>query len=334
VLSTREDFWEDNQKAQGILKQLSGLQSEVSGFNQFWEQTGYLLDVWKMAEEEDDQELLRLTAKDAETLSRRFRDFEMRILFSGPHDEGNAIIAIHPGAGGTESQDWGDMLLRMYTRWAEKSGFQVEMLDYQPGDEAGLKSATLLVKGPFAYGKLRCENGVHRLIRISPFDASARRHTSFASLSVMPEIDDDVEVSIAPEDLKIDTYRSSGAGGQHINKTDSAVRITHLPTGIVVQCQNERSQHSNRTMAMKILLGKLYELEQAKLAEDLSKLKGDHKEIAWGSQIRTYTLNPFSLAKDHRTGREDGNVGAVLDGNLDDFIYVYLQWRRQIGRQG
>jgi peptide chain release factor 2 len=312
-----------------VLKQLNGLQNEVNGFTGMEEQAAYLLELWKLAEEENDAGLLKHTEQDIQGLIQEFREFEMAILFTGPHDEGNAIIALHPGAGGTESQDWGSMLLRMYTRWAEKSGFQTEMLDYQPGDEAGLKSATVLIKGHFAYGKLRCENGVHRLIRISPFDAAARRHTSFASLSVMPELDEEVEVSINPDDLKVDTYRSSGAGGQHINKTDSAVRITHLPTGVVVQCQNERSQHSNRAVAMKILLGKLYELEQIRLAENLDKIKGDYKEIAWGSQIRSYTLNPFSLAKDHRTGYEEGNVGAVLDGSLDDFIYTYLQWQHQ-----
>jgi peptide chain release factor 2 len=332
LLSTREDFWEDNQKAQATLKQLNDLKSEADGFKEMYDQAVYLLDLWKMAEDESDEALRKSVRRDTEILIRDFREFEMHILFAGPHDAGNAIIAIHPGAGGTESQDWGDMLLRMYTRWAEKSGYQVEMLDYQPGDEAGLKSATLMIKGPFAYGKLHCENGVHRLIRISPFDAAARRHTSFTSLSVMPEIDDAVEVNVNPEDLKVDTYRSSGAGGQHINKTDSAVRITHLPTGVVVQCQNERSQHSNRAMAMKMLLGKLYELEQMKMAENRDKIMGDHKEIAWGSQIRTYTLNPFSLAKDHRTGREEGNVGAVLDGDLDDFIYTYLQWQHQNAR--
>jgi len=278
-----------------------------------------------MAEEENDLELYRQIADDVKKLEHEFREYEMSILFSGPHDASNAIVSFHAGAGGTESQDWTEMLLRMYTRWAERSGFEVETLDFLAGDEAGVKSATLLIKGRFAYGKLRAESGVHRLIRISPFDASGRRHTSFASLSVLPEITDDLEVVINPEDLRIDTYRSGGAGGQHVNKTDSAVRITHIPTGIVVQCQNERSQHSNRLAAMKILKARLYELKQREMENNLQKIKGEYKEIGWGSQIRTYTLNPFSLVKDHRTNLETGNVQAVLDGELDDFIYAYLQ---------
>ena len=233
-------------------------------------------------------------------------------------------MSLHAGAGGTEAQDWVEILLRMYTRWAEESGYEVEILDLLDGDEAGIKSVTFLVKGLYAYGKLKCEHGVHRLIRISPFDSSGRRHTSFASLSVLPEISEEIEISINPEDLRIDTYRSSGAGGQHINKTDSAVRITHLPTGIVVQCQNERSQHSNRLTAMKLLNAKLYELKEKQVDDNLQSLKGEYKEIAWGSQIRTYTLNPFTLVKDHRTGIEAGNAQAVLDGDLDEFIYAFL----------
>jgi len=232
---------------------------------------------------------------------------------------------LHAGAGGTEAQDWVEILLRMYTRWAENSGYSVEILDLLDGDEAGIKSVTVLVSGLYAYGKLKGEHGVHRLIRISPFDSSGRRHTSFASLSVLPEIsEEDTEININPEELRIDTYRSSGAGGEHVNKTDSAVRITHLPTGIVVQCQNERSQHSNRLTAMKLLKAKLYELKEKQADDNLQSLKGEYKEIAWGSQIRTYTLNPFTLIKDHRTGVEIGNAQAVLDGNLDDFIYAYL----------
>ncbi len=294
----------------------------------------YTRDVLEMAEEENDQELLADTAAEVEKLQSRFRDFELLFLFSGEHDQNDAIIALHAGAGGTEAQDWVEMLLRMYTRWAESSGYKVQLADVLNGDEAGLKSATLLIKGLYAYGKLKSEQGVHRLIRISPFDSSGRRHTSFASLSVLPDIDEEVALEINSEDLRIDTYRSGGAGGQHINKTDSAVRITHLPTGIVVQCQNERSQLSNRTTAMKLLTAKLYELKEKEMEENLEGLKGEIKEIAWGSQIRTYTLNPFSLVKDHRTGVETGNVQAVLDGGLDEFIFAYLAGKNKNVEEG
>ncbi len=277
-----------------------------------------------MAQEEEEQELWDDTVIELQGLEKKFREFELLVLFSGIHDERDAIVSLHAGAGGTEAQDWVEILLRMYTRWAESSGYAVEILDYLAGDEAGIKSVTFLAKGKYAYGKLKCEEGVHRLIRISPFDSSGRRHTSFASISVLPEIIENVEVNINPEELRIDTYRSSGAGGQHVNKTDSAVRITHLPTGIVVQCQNERSQHANRLCAMKILTAKLYDLKQKEVENNLQNLKGEYKEIAWGSQIRTYTLNPFNLIKDHRTNLEEGNVQAVLDGDLDDFIYARL----------
>jgi peptide chain release factor 2 len=284
----------------------------------------YLNDIIDMALAEDEQELLKETALEFNELKKDFNQFELEICFNGEHDERDAILSLHAGAGGTEAQDWVEILLRMYTRWAENSGYEVEILDLLDGDEAGIKSVTFLVKGLYAYGKLKCEHGVHRLIRISPFDSSGRRHTSFASLSVLPEISEEIEININPEDLRIDTYRSSGAGGQHINKTDSAVRITHLPTGIVVQCQNERSQHSNRLTAMKLLNAKLYELKEKQVDDNLQSLKGEYKEIAWGSQIRTYTLNPFTLVKDHRTGIEAGNAQAVLDGDLDEFIYAFL----------
>lgn len=283
-----------------------------------------------MAEQENEEQLQRQIVDDLEILVRDFQDFEMLILFSGEHDSKDAIVTLHAGAGGTEAQDWVEMLLRMYTRWAESSGYGVEILDYLEGDEAGIKSVTFLVKGTHAYGKLKCEEGVHRLIRISPFDSSGRRHTSFASLSVLPEISESVEVNIAPDDLRIDTYRSGGAGGQHVNKTDSAVRITHIPTGIVVQCQNERSQHANRMAAMKILQAKIYELKQQEMEDNLQKLKGEYKEIAWGSQIRTYTLNPFTLVKDHRTGLEVGNANGVLDGEINEFISAYLRSKNKL----
>jgi peptide chain release factor 2 len=283
-----------------------------------------------MAEQENEEQLQRQIVDDLEILVRDFQDFEMLILFSGEHDSKDAIVTLHAGAGGTEAQDWVEMLLRMYTRWAESSGYSVEILDFLEGDEAGIKSVTFLVKGTHAYGKLKCEEGVHRLIRISPFDSSGRRHTSFASLSVLPEISESVEVNIDPDDLRIDTYRSGGAGGQHVNKTDSAVRITHIPTGIVVQCQNERSQHANRMAAMKILQAKIYELKQQEMEDNLQKLKGEYKEIAWGSQIRTYTLNPFTLVKDHRTGLEVGNANGVLDGEINEFISAYLRSKNKL----
>ena len=249
---------------------------------------------------------------------------ELQRLLGGEHDAGNAIVTVHPGAGGTEAQDWAEMLLRQYLRWCERRGFKTEMVEYQPGDGAGIKSATFTVDGQYAYGYLKCEAGVHRLVRISPFDSAARRHTSFASVFVFPEVDDDVEVEIDESDLRIDTYRSSGAGGQHVNKTDSAVRLTHMPTGIVVACQNERSQHKNKATAMKILRARLYELEMEKKQEQLDELQKTKKDIAWGSQMRSYVLHPYRMVKDHRTGREVGNTDAVLDGDIDGFIEEYL----------
>lgn len=301
------------------------MQENIDKYYALWDKANYLKELLDMAQEEGEQELWNDTVIELQQLQKNFREFELLVLFSGLHDERDAIVSLHAGAGGTEAQDWVEMLLRMYSRWAESSGYAVEIMDYLAGDEAGVKSVTFMVKGKYAYGKLKCEEGVHRLIRISPFDSSGRRHTSFASISVLPEIIENVEVNINPEELRIDTYRSSGAGGQHVNKTDSAVRITHLPTGIVVQCQNERSQHANRLCAMKILTAKLYDLKQKEVENNLQNLKGEYKEIAWGSQIRTYTLNPFNLIKDHRTNLEEGNVQAVLDGDLNDFIYARLQ---------
>ncbi len=245
-------------------------------------------------------------------------------MLAGEKDIHSAFVTIHPGAGGTESQDWAQMLMRMYVRWAERAGYAVEMIDLQPGDEAGIKDATFMVKGEYAYGRLRAEAGVHRLVRISPFDANKRRHTSFASVFVYPEIEDDIDIVIDEKDLRIDTYRASSAGGQHVNKTSSAIRITHLPTGVVTQCQNERSQHQNKEVAMKVLRAELYELEQKKKEEDMAKLTGVKKDIAWGSQIRSYVFQPYQMVKDHRTGKEVGNVSAVMDGDLDEFIEAYL----------
>ena len=297
-------------------------------FERILREASYISEILQMAEAEHESELYEETVQELTVFIKKFRNFELSILFSGLHDHANAIVSMHAGAGGTEAQDWVEMLLRMYSRWSDSSGYSVEILDYLAGDEAGVKSVTFLVKGKYAYGKLRCEEGVHRLIRISPFDASGRRHTSFASVSVLPEISEEIEIKINADDLRVDTYRSSGAGGQHINKTDSAVRITHLPTGVVVQCQNERSQHSNRLAAMKILQSKLYELKERELADNKHKLQGEYKEIAWGSQIRTYTLNPFSLIKDHRSNMEIGNVQVVLDGDLDDLIYACLRLKQ------
>lgn len=250
---------------------------------------------------------------------------EMETLLNGKYDKNNAIISLHPGAGGTESQDWAEMLYRMYNRWATKNGFEFNELDYQQGDEAGIKSVTAIVSGINAYGYLKCEKGVHRLIRISPFDSSGRRHTSFASLDVIPEIDDDIQIDIKSEDLRIDTYRASGAGGQHINKTDSAVRITHIPTGVVVSCQTQRSQMQNKESAMKMLKSKLYEIKEREQKDNINDIKGNYMDIAWGSQIRTYVFHPYNMVKDHRTNFEQGNINAVMDGEIDEFIDCYLK---------
>ena len=287
-----------------------------------------------MAEEEGEGgELTEEAARQLQLIARKLDRLELETLFSGKHDHSNAIVSLHPGAGGVESQDWAEMLLRMYSRWAEKKGLEVELLDLLPGDEAGIKSATLLVKGPSAYGYLQSEKGVHRLIRISPFDAARRRHTSFASVDVIPEVPEE-EWTINPEDLKIDTFRASGAGGQHVNKTDSAVRITHIPTGIVVTCQRDRSQHHNRQQAMRILRARLAELQRQAQEKELNALRGEQMEIAWGSQIRTYVFHPFTLVKDHRTGVETGQVEAVMNGELDQFMEAFLIWQaRNRGRQ-
>lgn len=277
-----------------------------------------------MALEEKDEGTLLEVKFGLEELEREVAEEELKILLSGEHDASHAIVSIHAGAGGTEAQDWVEMLFRMYVRWAERRGYRIKVVDLLSGEEAGLKYVTFMVEGPYAYGYLKSEKGIHRLVRISPFDASGRRHTSFASVSVIPEIEEDIEIEIRPEDLKIETMRASGHGGQHVNKTETAVRITHLPTGIVVNCQNERSQHLNKATALKILKARLYELERRKLEEKKAKLLGEKKEIAWGSQIRSYILQPYRLVKDHRTGFETGKVEAVLDGEIDPFIRAYL----------
>ena len=276
-----------------------------------------------LAREAEDDETFREVDRAIRTLEQRITDLEIRVALSGPHDRGNAILSINPGAGGTESQDWAQMLLRMYLRWCESKGFKTQVLDLQPGEEAGIKGAVVSVVGPYAYGYLRVEVGVHRLVRISPFDASRRRHTSFASVAVLPEIEE-VEVVINEKELRIDTFRAGGHGGQHVNVTDSAVRITHLPTGIVVSCQNERSQHKNKASAMKVLRSRLYQFYEEKQEKEIQALAGEKKEIAWGSQIRSYVLAPYQLVKDHRTGVETGNVEAVLNGEIDLLVDAYL----------
>ena len=281
-----------------------------------------------MAMEEEDVEALKEVAENLEKLETKVDSFELECMFSGEHDENNALLTIHAGAGGTEAQDWVDMLLRMYLRWAEEKDFKNDILDYLPGDEAGVKGVTVLIKGHYSYGYLRSEMGIHRLVRISPFDAGGRRHTSFASVFIFPELDDNIDIDINEKDLRIDTYRASGAGGQHVNKTSSAVRITHLPTGIVVQCQNERSQHRNKDMAFKMLRARLYEREKELQAKEQEGLHGEKKEIGWGSQIRSYILQPYRMVKDHRTNCEIGNVDGVLDGKLEPFIKAYLLWQR------
>ncbi|WP_207368316.1 peptide chain release factor 2 [Heyndrickxia coagulans] len=319
------NFWDDQQEAQKIINESNALKEMVNGYRELESQQEDLEVTYELAKEENDQELKEELEAELEGFTEKLNEYELQLLLNGPYDANNAILELHPGAGGTESQDWCSMLLRMYTRWGEKKGFKVETLDYLPGDEAGVKSVTLLFKGHNAYGYLKAEKGIHRLVRISPFDAAGRRHTSFVSCEVMPEIDDNIEVEVRPEDLRVDTYRASGAGGQHINKTSSAVRITHIPTGIVVSCQSERSQIQNREQAMKMLKAKLYQKEVEEKEKQLAEIRGEQKEIGWGSQIRSYVFHPYSMVKDHRTNVETGNVQAVMDGEIDPFIDAYLR---------
>ncbi|WP_413307130.1 peptide chain release factor 2 [Bacillus sp. 1P10SD] len=321
------DFWNDQEKAQTVISEANALKDQVNEFNELNESYENLELTYELVKEENDEELRAELEEELQQLSGRLSQFELQLLLSEEYDKNNAILELHPGAGGTESQDWGSMLLRMYTRWAEKKGFKVETLDYLPGDEAGIKSVTLAIKGHNAYGYLKAEKGVHRLVRISPFDASGRRHTSFVSCEVMPEFNEEIQVEVRTEDLKIDTYRATGAGGQHINTTDSAVRITHIPTGVVVTCQSERSQIKNREAAMKMLKAKLYQREIERQEQELLEIRGEQKEIGWGSQIRSYVFHPYSMVKDHRTSTESGNVQAVMDGDLDQFINAYLRSR-------
>ncbi|PKR77997.1 peptide chain release factor 2 [Halalkalibacillus sediminis] len=324
---TEPNFWDDPDEAQKVINEANGIKSRVNSFDDNVERVENLEVSYELVKEENDEELFDDLQEQLKETVEQFNAFELEILLSEPYDKNNAILEIHPGAGGTESQDWAQMLLRMYTRFAERRGYSVETLDYLPGDEAGVKSVTILVKGHNAFGYLKAEKGVHRLVRLSPFDSSGRRHTSFASCDVMPEFNDEVEIDVKPDDLKIDTYRSSGAGGQHVNTTDSAVRITHIPTNTVVTCQSERSQIKNREQAMKMLKSKLYQYEIEKQQAELDEIRGEQKEIGWGSQIRSYVFHPYQMVKDHRTNYENGNTQAVMDGELDDFVDAYLRSR-------
>ncbi|MBR3117987.1 MULTISPECIES: peptide chain release factor 2 [Oceanobacillus] len=319
------NFWNDQDNAQKTINEANGLKSYVNSFEEIEERWENMEVSYELVKEENDQELFDDLQEELAGFISDVNEFELQMLLSEPYDANNAILELHPGAGGTESQDWASMLLRMYQRFAEDKDFKVETLDYQPGEEAGVKSVTLLIKGHNAYGYLKAEKGVHRLVRISPFDSSGRRHTSFVSCDVTPEMTDDVDIEIRSEDIKVDTYRASGAGGQHVNTTDSAVRITHLPTNTIVTCQNERSQIKNREAAMKMLKSKLYQLEIERQQQELDDIRGEQKEIGWGSQIRSYVFHPYSMVKDHRTNMETGNTQAVMDGDLGIFIDAYLR---------
>ena len=338
------DFWNDSTNSGKILKQINSLKAKTEGYKKVSQNYDYILELLELVTEELTEASIKLESIDTEQinsdlkeevlelvsnikqLEKDINNLEIETLLSGKYDNSNAILTIHPGAGGTEAQDWAEMLYRMYSRWAESNGYKLEELDYLDGEEAGLKSVTFLVSGEFAYGKLKGEMGVHRLVRISPFDAGGRRHTSFASLEVLPEISEDIQIDINPDDLRIDTYRSSGAGGQHINKTSSAIRITHIPTGVVVSCQTQRSQTQNKETAMKMLKSKLLNLKEKEHKDTIDDLKGIQMDIAWGSQIRSYVFCPYTLVKDHRTGYEVGNVQNVMDGDLNGFIDSYLKW--------
>ena len=323
--SMEPGFWDDQSTAQKVLKEKKAKEDDLAQFEKLQAELGDLEVMVELAMEAGDEDLEAEATEAYETLVSDLDSFKVRTLLTGEYDSHNAIVQIHGGSGGTEAKDWAEMLYRMYNRWAERKGYKISVMDYQDNEEAGINSATILVSGDNAYGYLKKEKGVHRLVRISPFDSSGRRHTSFASVDVTPEIENDTEVEIDPEDIRVDTYRSSGAGGQHVNKTDSAVRITHLPTNIVVSCQNERSQHQNRDMAMRLLMSKLVELKEQENKENLKELQGDYSQITWGSQIRSYVFQPYTMVKDHRTNAEVGNVQAVMDGDLDYFINEELK---------
>lgn len=323
-VSAEPGFWDDMERSQKVLQKIRHNQNICERYDKLYRDYADLFTMIEIANEENDESLIPDITESAEKVKAELESQNLTTLLSGEYDSKNAILTFHAGAGGTEAQDWAQMLYRMYNKWADRHGFKVKLMDYLDGDEAGLKSASILIEGENAYGFLRSEAGVHRLVRISPFDSSGRRHTSFASLEVMPEIDDEEEIPIRDEDLRVDTYRSSGAGGQHVNKTESAIRITHLPTGIVVACQTERSQIQNRATAMKMLKSRLAEIKQREHLEKIEDIKGEQKEIGWGSQIRSYVFMPYTLVKDHRTGFESGNINAVMDGDIDGFINAYL----------
>lgn len=318
------DFWDDPAAAQKVTQEVTGLRDSVNQYEDLNNRYDDLSTLWQLGMDEDDETVYPEVSEALASIIKDIEHLELTIMLSGEYDANNAILTLHAGAGGTEAQDWAQMLLRMYVRWAEKSGYKVETLDFLAGDEAGVKSVTILVSGRNAYGYLKAEKGVHRLVRISPFDASGRRHTSFAAADVMPEVDDNVEININPVDLRVDTFRASGAGGQHINKTDSAVRMTHIPTGVIVQCQSERSQIQNREQCMRLLRAKLFELERQKQEQKTKEIAGEYQAIEWGSQIRSYVFHPYNLVKDHRTGAETGNVQSVMDGEINLFIEAYL----------
>lgn len=318
-------FWDDQRGAQEVINAMNGIKSKVERFDEFEAQVEELVMLLEMVLEEPDADLVKELEVSVTKINQALSTFELEVLLSEPHDSNNAILELHPGAGGTESQDWAEMLYRMYTRYSEKKGYKLELLNYQAGDIAGIKSVSFKVKGENAFGFLKSERGIHRLVRISPFDSAGKRHTSFCSCDVMPEFEGEINVEVRDEDIKVDTYRASGAGGQHINTTDSAVRMTHLPTGTIVTCQNQRSQIKNREAALVMMKSKLYQLELDKQANELAAIRGEVKEIGWGSQIRSYVFHPYALVKDNRTGYEVGNTGAVMDGDLDGFIDAYLR---------
>jgi peptide chain release factor 2 len=323
-------FWNDNQKAQLILKEISELKKWSEQWHQLSQKTEDLFVLKGLAEEEGDSQAQREVVASLDDLKKELDDFEFKTVLSGEDDSKNALLAIHSGAGGTEAQDWAQMLLRMYTRWVERRGFRYDTMDFQAGEEAGIKSVTLEISGEYAYGYLKCESGVHRLVRISPFDANKRRHTSFASVFVYPEIEDNITVEVNEDDLRVETFRASGAGGQHVNKVSSAVRITHMPTGIVVQCQSERSQFRNKDNALKVLKARLYQLYKEKEEKKQEELESQKKKIEWGSQIRSYVFHPYNMVKDHRTNVETSDSQAVMDGDIDQFIQAYLSSKESI----
>lgn len=322
--SSAPDFWSDNERAQKLLRERAEIAEQLGNIDSLGAALEYAAELMELFADPDAAEFQSECEQELAKAEALMEQIELQRMLSGEHDSSDAILEINSGAGGTEAQDWGEMLLRMYLRWADKKGFKTDILSIQPGEEAGIKNASVLIQGSNAFGYLRSERGVHRLVRISPFDSNARRHTSFASVSTMPDLDDDVEVDINEDDLRIDTYRSSGAGGQHVNKTDSAVRITHIPTGIIVACQTDRSQHKNKAVAMRMLKAKMYELEKEKKAAEMAQIAGERKKIDFGSQIRSYVMQPYQMVKDLRTGEETGDVQSVMDGSIDRFIRAYL----------